>query len=249
VKRALIVLGAVLATPSIVSADPVLDGFEAETIGPLWSTHLVAPGRLTVQPHIVRSGAGALRVEVREGDVAMVGADGEATERTELQEGRYPHARFGETHDYRLSMYVPPDFPIVDRRLVTVQWQQRCSDCLSKRRSPVVAQRYRRGTLFATIETPKGRQTIGRYNGAVLGQWLDLRDQIRFGFSDGAVKVWMNGHQLADYRGPLGYPDDFQEVFPLRAVPRPDDPAHVCLFRRLSKGKTEGLGGGADRGP
>jgi hypothetical protein len=78
-----------------VSAEPVTDGFEAETLGPLWNPPFVTPGRVSVQRDRVHSGAAALRVEVREGDVAMVGADGVASERTELQEAD----RFGLYRD------------------------------------------------------------------------------------------------------------------------------------------------------
>jgi hypothetical protein len=196
---------------AVASAEPVVDGFEAGTIGPLWRTHRVKPGGVTVQRDIVRSGAAAVRFELHQGDMAGVGGDGEATERAELQEANGLEARFGETHEYRFSMYVPSDFPIVDTRLVTAQWKQRCEDC-SKNRSPIVAQRYRGGTLLVTIETPNGRTTIYRYPQSILGQWMDLRYRIRFAVSDGAVTVWLNGARVADYQGPLGYPDDPPEV-------------------------------------
>ena len=181
-----------LVWSAAASAEPVVDGFEAGTIGPLWKTHRVKPGGVTVQRDIVHSGAFALRFELHEGDVAGVGGDGEATERAELQEADRLWAHFGETHEYRFSMYVPVGFPIVDTRLVTAQWKQHCVDC-SKNRSPIVAQRYRRGTLFVTIETPKGRTTIYQHPHPILGQWLDLRYRIRFAASDGAVTVWVNG--------------------------------------------------------
>ena len=193
------------------SADPVVDGFETGTLGPLW-TPRAEPGRATVQRDIVRSGAFALRMEVGEGDIAGVGGDGEATERTEIQLAREHWAQFGETHDYRLSMYVPPDFPIADVRLVTSQWKQTCTDC-SKSRSPIVAQRYRGGQLRITIETPQGRQTIYGHGEPIQGRWLDLRYRIRFHLSDGIVTAWLNGVQLVDYRGPLGFPDDPPDVY------------------------------------
>ena len=206
------VLAALLLTgAAAASAEPVLDGFEAATLGPLWTTRAV-PGRISVQGDVVRSGVGALRFEVQEGDIAQVGGDGEATERAEIQEARGLEARFGETHDYRFSMYVPRDFPIVDTRLVTSQWKQDCIEC-AKNRSPIVAQRYRRGVLFVTIETLNGRTTIYRHPDPIQGRWLDLRYRIRFGWTDGAVAVWVNGVRVADYRGPLGYPDDPPPVF------------------------------------
>lgn len=200
-----------LTGAAAASAEPAVDGFEAGTLGPLWTTRAV-PGRITVQGDVVRSGASAVRFEVHEGDRAGVGGDGEATERTEIQEARGLEARFGETHEYRFSMYVPHDFPIVDTRLVTSQWKQACDDC-SKNRSPIVAQRYRRGVLFVTIQTLNGRTTIYRHPEMIQGRWLDLRYRIRFGWTDGVVTVWVNGAQVVDYRGPLGYPDDPPPVY------------------------------------
>jgi len=193
------------------AAEPVVDGFEGAALGPLWTTR-AAPGRITVQGDVVRSGGSALRVEVREDDLAQVGGDGEATERAEIQEARGLEARFGETHEYRFSMYVPPGFPIVDTRLVTSQWKQDCIVC-ARNRSPIVAQRYRRGVLFVTIETLNGRTTIYRHPEPIQGRWLDLRYRVRFGWTDGGVTVWVNGSRVADYQGPLGYPDDAPPVW------------------------------------
>ena len=186
--------------------EPVTDGFEGESLGPLWNLRYVNPGRVTIQPDRVHSGAAALRIEVREGDVAMVGSDGVPSERTELQESDGLHPRFGETHEYAFSMLVPPDFPVADTRLVTAQWHQRCF-C-----SPVVAQRYRRGVLTVTIETPAGRTTVYQHPQPIQGRWVDLRYRIRFGWTDGAVAVWLDGAPVVDYRGPLGYPAEPPEV-------------------------------------
>lgn len=165
---------------------------------------------MTIQRNVVRSGAAALRVEVREGDVAMVGGDGTATERTELQEADERHPRFGETHEYSFSMYVPPEFPTVDTRLVTAQWHQRCVVCL--KRSPIVAQRYRHGVLSITVDFLDGRKTIYRHPQPIRARWVDFRYRIRFGLTDGAVAAWMDGLQVVDYQGPLGYPDDGPDV-------------------------------------
>jgi Polysaccharide lyase len=208
--RALTVLFLV-ASAVAASAETIVDGFEEGALGPLWWLR-AEPGRVTVQREVVRSGASALRVEVREGDLAGVGGDGEATERTEIQLARERWARFGETHEYAFSMYVPPDFPIADVRLVTSQWKQICNDC-AKSRSPIVAQRYRRGELRITIETPQGRQTIFRRPGLLQGRWLDLRYRIRFHLTDGAVTAWLDGAQVVDYRGPLGFDDDPPDVY------------------------------------
>jgi hypothetical protein len=107
---------------------------------------------------------------------------------------------------------VPPDFPIGDVRLVTSQWKQTCNDC-AQNRSPIVAQRYRLGELRITIETPQGRQTLFRRPGPIQGRWLDLRYRIRFHLTDGAVMAWLDGVQVVDYRGPLGFADDLPDVY------------------------------------
>jgi hypothetical protein len=203
---ALVLLAA--ATPA--STEPVADAFETATLGPLWNLRYVTPGRVSLQRDVVHSGTGALRVEVREGDVAMVGVDGTPTERTEVQEADGLNPRFGETHEYAFSMYVPADFPVTDTRLVTAQWHQRCVVCL--KRSPIVAQRYRRGVLYITIDSAAGRTTAYRHAQPIQGRWVDLRYRLRFGLTDGAVAVWLDGAPVVDWKGPLGYPDDGPEV-------------------------------------
>jgi polysaccharide lyase-like protein len=211
VHRALAIL-LVLAWGAAASAASLADGFESGTIGPLWRTHRVKPGGATVQQDIVRSGAYALRFNLHQGDMAGLGGDGEATERAEIQEADGLWARSGETYEHGFSMYLPLDFPIVDTRLVIGQWKQTCQDC-SKNRSPIIAQRFRSGVFFVTIETTRGRQTIYQHRQSILGQWLDLRYRIRFAWSDGSVTMWLNGGRVAEYRGPLGYPDDPPEVY------------------------------------
>ncbi len=194
------------------SAQRVVDGFESGDIGPLWRTHRIKPGDATVQREVVHTGTYALRLDLRQGDMAAVGGGGEATERAEIQEANGLWARFGESYEYRFSMFLPLDFPIADTRLVVGQWKQACADC-SKDRSPIIAQRFRKGVFFVTIETPEGRTTIYRHPQPILGRWLDLRYRIRFAWSDGSVGVWLNGVQVADYHGPLGYPDDLPGVY------------------------------------
>ncbi len=129
-----------------------------------------------------------------------------------MENTRAAWARFGETHAYAFSMFIPADFPIVDVRLVTSQWKQTCNDC-AQSRSPIVARRYRKGELRITIETPRGRQTIFRRAGALQGRWLDLRYRIRFHLTDGVVTAWLDGVQVVDYRGPLGFADDPPDVY------------------------------------
>ncbi len=201
-----------LAWVSAVPAQTLSDGFESDNIGPMWRTHRVKQGGTTVQREIVRSGTSALRFDLQQGDMAGVGGGGEATERAEIQEANGLWSHFGESWEYRFSMYVPPDFPIVDRRLVIGQWKQACVDC-NKDRSPIIAQRFRKGVFFVTIETLNGRTTIYQQPQSVLGRWLDLRYRIRFAWTDASITLWVNGAQVVDYHGPLGYPDDPPDIY------------------------------------
>ena len=194
----------------VVRAEPITDGFETEGLDPRWNSRYATAGRVTVQHDIVHSGTAALRVELREGDVAMVAVDGVDTERTEIQETDGLNPRFGETHEYAFSMYVPANFPVSETRLVTAQWHQRCVVCL--KRSPIVAQRYRRGILYITVDSAEGRITVYRHPRPIQGQWVDLRYRIRFALTDGAVAAWLDGVQVVDYKGPLGYSDDGLEI-------------------------------------
>jgi hypothetical protein len=212
VQRCLLAALLVMVWGAAASAGSVADGFESGTVGSLWRTHRLRSGGATVEREIVRSGVYALRFELQQGDMAGRGSDGEATERAEITEADGLWAHFGESHEYAFSMYLPPDFPIVDTRLVIGQWKQACQDC-SRDRSPIVAQRFRGGVFFVTVENPGGRKTIYQHRQSILVQWLDLRYRIKFGWSEGAVTVWLNGDRVAEYRGPLGYPDDPPDVY------------------------------------
>ena len=75
-----------------------------------------------------------------------------------------------------------------------------------------MAQRFRRGVLTITVDSADGRTTVYRHPKPIRGQWVDLRYRIRFGLTDGAVAVWLDGAPVVDYTGPLGYPDDAPDV-------------------------------------
>src|SRR5207244_8235298 len=105
---------------------------------------------------------------------------------------------------YGFSLYLPPDFPIVDRRLVVGQWKQACGDCAADH-SPAVANRYRGGVFSITVDNAAGRQTLFQERADLRGRWRHLVDHIRLIPSpDGRPQVWLERRSSAAYPGARG---------------------------------------------
>ena len=73
---------------------PLTDGFEADSPAGFWlpgdyGTGLYEPGAVTTSKDYARSGAGSVRINLKEGDVEQRGDDGRRVERTELDSGHY----------------------------------------------------------------------------------------------------------------------------------------------------------------
>jgi hypothetical protein len=112
----------------------------------------------------------------------------------------------GTTYDYRFSLYLPTDIPIVQERLVIAQWKQLCEWVSCRPDNPVLAIRYVGGVLFVTRRNDAGQTTIYRSQGEMRGRWLDFRFVTRFSQSDdGVIDGWMNGQQIVRYRGVTAY--------------------------------------------
>jgi len=187
------------------------DSFEGHEIDSgFWSETWWLSGQSGVDDQIFIDGLSSLRVTVKEGDRRLFGKSGQATERCELLEkSRHP---LNEDLWYSFSVYVPPDFPIEDVRLVMGQWKQTAL-VLYKKHSPVIAQRFRNGNFSITINNDAGQQTLfssgDEQNPALVGEWTDFRYHLRFSKAqDGVLEVWMNGEQVVDYEGQLAYSDD-----------------------------------------
>jgi hypothetical protein len=185
------------------------DSFEESSINRYWTrTWWSREGGM--DDAYVLDGESALRVVVQQGDHTLFGKSGQATERSEINE-RHRH-RLGQDVWYSFSVYVPEDFPIADVRLVMGQWKQ-TSIFLWLKHSPAVAQRFRNGVFAVTINNDSGQQYLYEVGSpeepALVGQWTSFVYHIRFDKGEnGRLEVWMNGEQVVDYTGQIGYQGD-----------------------------------------
>jgi hypothetical protein len=106
-------------------------------------------------------------------------------------------------------MFLPADFPIVPVRLVLAQWKQDCDGrdpCADD--SPVIAVRYVAGTLRITRQAGRHASTLFETSEEMRARWNDFVFRIRFTPRDeGLLQAWLNGRQVADYRGVTAYPE------------------------------------------
>src|SRR5262245_27205609 len=151
-----------------------------------------------------------LAITLRTGDMAVSGG---VSERAELSEHDRYHLPTGTDVWYSFQLYVPTDFPVVDRRLVLGQWKQACGDCTADH-SPAIANRYRNGVFSITIQDADKRVVLFEENADIRGRWNQLVYHLKLTpRPDGFLQAWLNGRQVVDYRGPLGYPDDLDSVY------------------------------------
>ena len=191
----------------------VYDGFETTGLSDLWETRRFAPGAVTMQSQVTRSGHGAAKVVLKSRDMFEAGIKGSKdNERDELLEAKRLVSREGVLYEYSFSEMVPADFPIVPVRLVLAQWKQDCDGhepCNDD--SPVAALRYVGGKLYITRQIDKHQLTIFQTTDEIRGKWMDYRFQFRFSpRTDGLIRAWINGQQVATYDGPTAYPENEQ---------------------------------------
>jgi hypothetical protein len=222
-----LVMAAVPLPAQIVAATDVYDGFDSPTLSDLWDTSLTVPGAITLESAIVRSGHGAVRVDVHPHDTLRLGKDGDPdTERDEIREAHRLDSREDTPYEYSWSMYLPSDFPIVPVRLVVAQWKQNCmshtayvayveqvagdqaAQAVQSGRvpcdndSPPLAIRYIGGVLMVTRSQGDTKIPLWEDKRDLRGHWVDFRVQARFTPQPtGRVKVWVDGKQVVDYTG------------------------------------------------
>jgi len=230
--------GAVLAdsgtaalAPRVALADD-LDG----RLGPVWQLQRVRPDALTFVPDPTGAGRRVLAVTLRTGDLAQAGG---RTEPAELSEANDVHLPTGTPVWYGFFLYVPSDFPIVDRRLVVGQWKQDCGNCAADH-SPAIANRYRSGVFSITIDHAGGRQTLFEERADMRGRWHQLVYHIRLTPGpEGVLQAWLDGRQVVDYRGPLGFEDDRDSVyFKLGLYRDTFDQPMTLYFARFRRGSS-----------
>lgn len=197
---------------SVADGPPPLalaDDFQAGP-GPIWRLQRIRADALKAVPDPAGKDRNVLAITLRTG--AMADSGGES-ERAELSEHDRFHLPTGTDVWYSFQLYVPTDFPVVDRRLVLGQWKQACGDCTADH-SPGIANRYRNGVFSITIQNGDKRVVLFEEKSDIRGRWNDLVYHLKLTPKpDGYLQAWLNGRQVVDYQGPLGYPDDLDSVY------------------------------------
>ena len=139
---------------------------------------------------------------------------GGVAERAELSEDNRLHLPTGTDVWYSFQLYVPTDFPVVDRRLVLGQWKQACGDCAAGsqpgHRQPLPEQ----GSSRSPSRRPTKRVVLFEEKADIRGRWNQLVYHLKLTPTpDGFLQAWLNGRQVVDHKGPLGYPDDLDSVY------------------------------------
>jgi hypothetical protein len=183
------------------------DDFEAPKLSNIWSTDRMEPTSFQIQSAIVRKGKHAAMITLKTGDVSEVAtAKSLATERDELCEKESLYAVEGPLYEYKFSMFIPGNFPIVNTRLVIAQWKQVCPGGICDDDSPVIAIRYVAGKLFITHNTDTDRIILYQLNDEVRNRWMDFRFRIRFSKqNNGELVAYLHDKEIINYKGVLSY--------------------------------------------
>jgi len=186
----------------------VSDGFESPGLSWIWSSDRMVKEALQIQSQIVRSGHSAARITLNPGDVLEKGeGNSNDSERDELREATFLMSSEGKKYEFRFSLFLPANFPIVPTRLVIAQWKQYCGgqkECSDD--SPVLAIRYISGKLHITLQNDSARTIVYQTTQEIRSKWLDFKFRIRFSrLNNGLVEAWLNENQVIDYHGVTCY--------------------------------------------
>jgi len=189
---------------SCLSGNGVSDNFESSGLKWIWSKDRMVSTAFSIQSEVVRKGHSAAMITLKPGDVFEKGqGNSKDTERDELREASWLMSKEGKKYEFRFSLYLPADFPVVPVRLVLAQWKQYCggqAECSDD--SPVLAVRYISGILHVTMKSDTTRAVVFQTNEEVRGKWLDFRFNVRFSRrGDGQVEGWLNEKQIVDFKG------------------------------------------------
>lgn len=189
------------------------DDFESGILSPIWTTRKMPENGFRFIDSPTRSGQGALEISVFPRVQTEIGGDGQLTERAEIREAPEVRLRMGMESCYAFSFFLPPDFPIVNTRLVIARWKQSFNDP-RKDRSPMVSLRYMMGQLRVDIARKRGKRSLYKDKIDVRNRWVDMVFRI-IPKSDnkGLLQVWKDGRQIVHYHGALGFEDDNDEIY------------------------------------
>jgi hypothetical protein len=189
----------------------VYDDFENNNITKYWELDKIIPGDLETENKIVRAGKQSIKITLHSGDKFEEGIQGDkSSERAELTEKEEFYSKEDNTYNFKFSMFIPQDFPIVPTRLVIAQWKQECPGGYKcDNNSPVLAVRYISGKLMITQNTGSNRVMLYETNEEMRNRWLDFKFQLNFSQkSSGKIIVYLNDKIIVDYKGVTAYPEN-----------------------------------------
>lgn len=183
------------------------DDFESGYLSEFWRSGNIGNGRyeqeaVSFTDQYYRSGNHCVKLVLKEGYIRQDGGDGNFTERTELDSGKYPF--LNQEVWYRFSILVPKDFPIVDNRLVISQVKQ---TALLRNPFQIYAQRFKNGkhyiTIYDMMKKDKEERTELNLPELTKEEWHDFVFQIRYSHTqNGFINMWMDGEKVISFTGP-----------------------------------------------
>ena len=170
----------------------------------------------SITDSLSRNGKYSMRFELRKGD--EIGWDQDS--RAELKDDF--NAPLNKEIWYGISLFIPEDFPELEKDCIVIQWHGD-HDEGETARSPVLAVRIENRELFITSRTSEQKiQTNNRgpstthftLNDFPRNEWLDFVVEVIWSHNNnGSLKTWLNGDQIINYNGPIGYNDDLGPYF------------------------------------
>jgi Polysaccharide lyase len=214
---------------------------------PHWE--ILSPG----QPHNLQSvedplskNSRAIRFELRKGEQWL--NHGIGSYRTEISTGEFPP--LASEKWYSFSLFLPEDFPIEDNRLVLAQWWSKTKKQLGEKpKSPSAAFRFRGGLLYLSIRHSSEQvvrnpdrvpeEIVFSTKDFILGRWHRFTVFAKWSFkTDGRIKVWLDGAEVANYSGPVGYNDDEGPVFKFGLYRDASEKTYVAYFKEIKIGNS-----------
>ncbi len=170
----------------------------------------------------VKKGQTSMRFEVRAGDVWQQDKERGAVhlERSEVAETTY-RAPFNQNLWYRFSTRIPATWPDEDIRCIIAQWHATPDTDLGEvLRSPPLGIEFRNNRFKVRIchSNIRNQESNSASNNkttlyfsdefSIKGVWHEFLVNVLWSHSSaGYLNLWINGHQVIRYKGPLGYND------------------------------------------
>jgi len=192
------------------------------------------------------SGGSSIRFELRGGEAWNAEVD--PSFRSEISTDEY--VAKNSVQWYGFSLLIPQDFPIETNRCVIGQWHDKAKTQLGEPdKSPEIAHRFSNGRFYVTARHSTERivsdpdavpqEVLFETTHFPLGQWNDFVYQIKWSYHrNGFVNAWLNGKQIINYHGPVGYDDDIGPVFNFGIYRDETDKTYVVYFDQYRRGNS-----------